>query len=211
MKLASQSFRGGGVIPGRCAFAIKAPTGHVKLSQNLNPELHWSDVPASARSLVLVCIDPDAPSPRPEGVNTEGKVLSARLPRGEFVHWVMVDIPPQAGEIAEGACSSGITARGKRSPAGPEGSRQGINDYTAWFASDKDMEGSYLGYDGPCPPWNDEIAHHYRFELYAIELERCPVEGEFTLGQVRKAIAGHVLAGASLTGRYALNPALRLR
>lgn len=211
MKLASHSFSDGGIIPGRCAFAVKAPVGRLALSQNLNPELHWSGVPAGSASLVLLCIDPDAPSPKPEGVNTEGKVLPASLPRGEFVHWVMVDIDPALDRIGEGACGSGITPRGKRQPAGPEGSRQGINSYTAWFAGDQDMEGPYFGYDGPCPPWNDSIPHHYRFELHAVDLARCPVDGEFGLEQVRKAIAGHILASASITGRYALNPLIKLR
>jgi Raf kinase inhibitor-like YbhB/YbcL family protein len=211
MKLCSRSFVDGGIIPGRCAFAVKAPAGHLRLSQNLNPELHWSRVPAVARSLVLLCIDGDAPSPKPAQVNTEGAVLPAKLPRGEFVHWVMVDIAPDVRGIAEGACGQGITPRGKRQPAGPEGSRQGINDYTGWFAGDKDMEGPYFGYDGPCPPWNDSIPHHYRFELHALDLERCPVEGEFKAADVRAAIAGRVLASAVVTGRYALNPGIRLR
>ena len=211
MKLFSRSFADGGVVPGRCAFAVKAPVGHLALSQNLNPELHWSGVPEGTASLVLLVLDPDAPSPKPEGVNSEGTVLAAKLPRGEFVHWVMVDIDPAVSRIAEGACGAGITPRGKRQPAGPQGSRQGVNSYTAWFAGDKDMEGPYFGYDGPCPPWNDSIPHHYRFELHATDLARCPVDGEFTAGQVRQAIAGHILASASITGRYALNPAIRLR
>jgi len=211
MKLSSRSFRDGGVIPGRCAFAVKAPVGRLRLSQNLNPELHWHDVPAAARSLVLLCTDADAPSPKPANVNTEGTALSAKLPRGEFVHWVMVDMPPTTTGIAEGACGSGITPRGKRQPDGPEGSRQGINSYTAWFAGDKDMEGPYFGYDGPCPPWNDSIPHHYRFELLAVDLERCPVDGEFTAEQVRRALDGHILASAAISGRYALNPLIRLR
>ena len=211
MKLYSRSFPDGGVIPGRCAFAVKAPVGRLRLSQNLNPELHWHDVPAAARSLVLLCTDADAPSPKPANVNTEGAVLSAKLPRGEFVHWVLVDMPPTTTGIAEGACGSGITPRGKRQPDGPEGSRQGINSYSAWFAGDKDMEGPYFGYDGPCPPWNDSIPHHYRFELLAVDLERCPVDGEFTAGQVRRALDGHILASAAISGRYALNPLIRLR
>jgi len=211
MKLASASFTDGGIIPGRCAFAIKAPRGHLTLGRNRNPELHWSAVPEGTRSLVLSCIDGDAPSPKPEGVNTEGAVLAAGLPRGEFVHWLMVDIAPGVSGIAEGACASGVIAGGKRHPAGPEGSRQGLNDYTAWFAGDAAMEGPWLGYDGPCPPWYDSVPHHYHFELLATDLERCAVEGHFTLAQLRAALAGHVLASASITGRYALNPAIRLK
>lgn len=211
MKLLSKTFSDGGVIPGRCAFAVKAPSGHLRLSHNLNPELHWREVPAGARSLVLLCIDGDAPSPKPAGVNTEGVVLPAKLPRGAFVHWVMVDIPVDVAAIAEGACGSGITPRGKRQPAGPQGSRQGVNDYTAWFKGDPDMEGPYFGWDGPCPPWNDSRTHHYRFELHATDLARCPVEGEFGAAQVLKAVEGHSLARAAMTGRYSLNPSIRLR
>ena len=71
------------------------------------------------------------------------------------------------------------------------------------------MAGQYFGYDGPCPPWNDERLHHYHFVLYATDLARCPVEGAFTGQQVRTALAGHVLAEAKLTGTYSLNPAVR--
>jgi len=73
------------------------------------------------------------------------------------------------------------------------------------------MGGPYFGYDGPCPPWNDSIPHHYRFELLAVDLERCPVNGEFTAYQVRQALNGHILSSAAITGRYALNPLIRLR
>ncbi|MGQ0701475.1 MAG: YbhB/YbcL family Raf kinase inhibitor-like protein [Panacagrimonas sp.] len=209
MKLSSKSFDHGGLIPGRCAFAVKAPRGHLKLSDNLNPELSWSGAPTATRSFVLLCSDPDVPT-QPDDVNKEGREVPLKLPRTTFVHWVMVDIAADVSEIAEGACSRGIVARGKREPAGPEGARQGLNDYTGWFAGDADMSGDYLGYDGPCPPWNDSVTHHYRFELLATDLERCPVDGAFTSAQVRTALDGHVLASASITGRYSLNPRIRL-
>ena len=67
-------------------------------------------------------------------------------------------------------------------------------------------KGQWFGYDGPCPPWNDELLHHYHFVLYATDLARCPVEGAFTGAQVEAAIKGHVLAEARLTGTYSLNP-----
>jgi hypothetical protein len=72
------------------------------------------------------------------------------------------------------------------------------------------MGGDYYGYDGPCPPWNDSIPHHYVFTLYALDVARCPVEGRFTGPDVRKAIEGHVLARAEVTGRYTLNPAVKI-
>ena len=56
------------------------------------------------------------------------------------------------------------------------------------------------------PALNDSIPHHYHFVLYATDLERCPVEGEFGGADVSAAIAGHVLAEARVTGVYTLNP-----
>lgn len=70
------------------------------------------------------------------------------------------------------------------------------------------MEGTYFGYDGPCPPWNDERLHHYHFVPYATDLARCPVEGAFTGPEVEAGITGHVLAEVRLTGTYSLNPGL---
>ena len=85
-----------------------------------------------------------------------------------------------------------------------------INDYTQWFADDQEMAGNYFGYDGPCPPWNDERVHRYVFTLYALDLERCPVEGDFTCGEVVEAMKGHILAEAEWLGTYHIFPAARL-
>jgi Raf kinase inhibitor-like YbhB/YbcL family protein len=195
-------------MPEEFAFGVPDAAQHLRLGRNRNPHLYWSGVPTGTKSLVLLCVDTDVPT-RADDVNQEGRVVPASLPRTDFYHWVMVDIPVTVHEIAAGACSDGIVPRGKQSPAGPAGARQGLNDYTLWFAGDADMSGQYLGYEGPCPPWNDELLHHYHFVLYATDLARCPVERAFTGQQVRAAIAGHVLAEATLTGTYSLNPAVR--
>jgi Raf kinase inhibitor-like YbhB/YbcL family protein len=208
MQITSSSFAHGQRIPAEFAFGVPDPAQHLRLGANRNPQLGWSGVPGGTKSLVLVCVDTDVPT-RGDDVNKEGRVVPASLPRAEFHHWTMVDIPASVTEIAAGACSDGIVARGKRSPSGPPGSRQGLNDYTSWFAEDAAMGGQYFGYDGPCPPWNDELLHHYHFVLYATDLVRCPVEGAFTAQQVAGAIAGHVLAEARLTGTYSLNPLVR--
>ena len=208
MHLMSSSFGHGLRIPVEHAFCAPDPAQHVRLAANRNPHLRWTGVPSTARSLVLLCVDPDVPT-RPDDVNTEGRIVPADLPRTDFYHWVMVDMPPSVTEIAAGAASDGVTPRGKREPRGPGGARQGLNDYTLWFAGDAEMGGDYFGYDGPCPPWNDALLHHYHFVLYATDLARCPVEGQkFTGSQVKDAIAEHVLAEARLTGTYTLNPAL---
>lgn len=209
MKLWSDSFKDGAVIPGEYAFCVADPATHVAMSSNRNPHLAWSEAPAGTQSFVLVVHDPDVPS-RGDDVNQEGRVVPAELPRVDFYHWTLVDVPASASTIAAGAFSSSITPRGKPGPAVATaplaGVRHGLNDYTGWFSSDKDMAGDYFGYDGPCPPWNDAIAHRYIFTLYALDVAALSVQGRFTGAQVRAAIEGHVLAEASLTGWYSLNP-----
>lgn len=208
MQLTSKSFGHQQRIPGEFAFGVPDAAQPMRFGSNRNPHLAWSDVPPGTRSFVLICVDTDVPT-RPDDVNQPGRTVPATLPRADFIHWVMVDIPASLREIAAGACSDGVVARGKQSPAGPAGSRQGLNDYTQWFRGDADMGGQYFGYDGPCPPWNDERLHHYHFELYATDVDRCPVDGAFTARDVRAALAGHVLAEAHLTGTYSLNPSVR--
>ncbi len=207
MKLTSESFTDGAPIPGEFAFCLPADEGHVCLGANRNPQLAWSEVPAGTKSFVLVCHDPDVPS-RGDDVNQEGRSVPASLPRVDFFHWVLVDLPADLRAIAAGQFSSEVTPGGKPGPAAPLGARQGINDYTGWFAGDEAMKGDYHGYDGPCPPWNDELRHRYVFTVYALDVARCAVEGRFGGAEVRAAIAGHVLAEASLTGTYTLNPAV---
>lgn len=209
MILLSESFTDMTAVPGRCAFGVADPVNHVRLSDNRNPQLGWSELPQGTKSLVLVCHDRDVPS-KPDDVNKDGRDIPASLPRVDFFHWVLVDLDPAGGAIAEGEFSSAVTARGKPGPDAPRGARQGINDYSGWFASDRDMTGDYHGYDGPCPPWNDSIVHHYVFTLYALDLEHCPVDGRFAAADVMKAIGGHVLETAVLTGLYTLNPFIKV-
>ena len=57
------------------------------------------------------------------------------------MHWAMADIPATCATIAAGSCSDGVVAHGKPAPPGPAGARQGLNDYTGWFAGDADMAG----------------------------------------------------------------------
>lgn len=204
MKLTSESFSDMGKIPGRCAFAVPDAKNHVRLSDNRNPQLAWSGLPAGTRSLALVCHDYDVPS-RPDDVNQDGRQIPATLPRVDFYHWLLTDLKPFDKPIAEGEFSSGITARGKPGPGAPRGARQGLNDYTAWFAGDAEMKGDYYGYDGPCPPWNDTIVHHYVFTLYALDIEKCPLPDRFKGADLLAAIEGHVLDSARLTGIYSLN------
>ncbi|HUR58382.1 MAG TPA: YbhB/YbcL family Raf kinase inhibitor-like protein [Opitutaceae bacterium] len=209
MKLSSTAFIDGGVIPAEYAFCAPDPATHATLSKNRNPQLAWSDVPAGVQSFAVLCHDPDVPS-RGDDVNQEGRTVSRSLPRVDFFHWVLVDLPSTVTAIDAGQFASSVTPRGKPGPDAPLGARQGINDYTSWFASDKDMAGDYHGYDGPCPPWNDEIPHRYVFTVFALDVPRLGVQGRFTGADVRAAVERHVLAQAAITGRYTLNPGVKI-
>ena len=205
MILLSNDFNDGERIPSRLAFCKPDETDHVTLSSNLNPHLEWSDAPSDTRSFALVCCDPDVPS-KPDDVNQEGRTVPSDLPRIDFYHWVLVDIPASATSIAGGSHSDGVTAGGKTGPAAPGGMRHGLNNYTDWFAGDPDMGGDYFGYDGPCPPWNDSIIHHYHFTLYALSVDSAPVQGAFGGAEALNAIESHIIESASLMGTYSMNP-----
>ena len=207
MKLFSESFTDQGFIPERNAFAKPDGAAHVSLAGNANPHLSWSDAPAATKSFVVICHDPDVPS-QPDDVNQEDREIPETLPRVDFFHWVLIDVPAHTTEIAEASYSDGITPRGKAGPLALDGTRQGLNDYTGWFANDRDMNGDYFGYDGPCPPWNDPIFHRYIFTVYALDVQELPVDGRFTAQDVLDAMQGHILAQASITGMYSLNKRL---
>lgn len=208
MQLTITGLEDGAPIPPEYALCVPDPDRHVTFAPNKNPALEWSDVPAETQSFVIMCWDRVVPTSG-EDVNQEGREVPADLPRTDFFHWVLVDLSSAARRIDEGEFSDGVTARGKDGPAGPGGTRQGLNDYTGWFTGDPDMEGLYFGYDGPCPPWNDSLIHEYVFTVYALDVPQVDVDGDFTGRDVRAAIEGHVLAEASVVGTYTLNPRLR--
>lgn len=204
MRLTSTSIEHDRPIPERCAFGIADADEHMKLGENLSPQLSWSGVPDGAKSLAILCIDVDVPSVG-DDVNVEGRTIPYDLPRVDFGHWGLIDLPAADGGLGEGDCSRGVTVGGKIDPPGPPGTRQALNDYTGFLAG-SDMAGDYFGYDGPCPPWNDERLHHYHFRVCALDVERCGVEGRFTVADIRQAIEGHVLAEERIVGTYTLNP-----
>ena len=105
-------------------------------------------------------------------------------PAKVWVHWVVFDLPAGTAYLPEA-----IPPRATLD----QGGTHGINDF------------GNLGYGGPCPPSG---THNYVFTLYALDIARVPVDGKFTGAQVREAIKGHVLAQASFSGSYTLNPAL---
>lgn len=203
MKITSNSFEHGKRIPAEFAMGVTDGFG-----DNRNPQLAWSDVPDATKSFALLCIDTDVPTVA-EMAGKAGVEIPIGQPRTDLVHWAMVDIAADVREIAAGSCSDGITKKGKQSPPGPEGSRQGLNSYTEWFAGDADMQGDYFGYDGPYPPANDLRLHRYFFRIFALDVARLDVRDRFTAADVFRAMQAHVLTEATTYGTYSLHPEVK--
>ena len=201
MRIWSDSFEHRGRIPAE--FALGAPDG---FGGNRNPHLAWDDVPDGTRSFALLCIDTDAPTD-PSLAGRDDVEIPVEHPRGEFVHWAVADIAADVRAIEAGSASDGVTKGGKSDPPGPVGSRQGLNDYTGWFAGDDSgLRGDYFGYDGPYPPPNDLRPHRYFFRLFALDVATLDLPRRFTAADVFQAMHGHVLAEAAVMGTYSLHP-----
>ncbi|MFA6989876.1 MAG: YbhB/YbcL family Raf kinase inhibitor-like protein [Candidatus Gastranaerophilaceae bacterium] len=91
MKLSSSAFLNNELIP----------TKYTCDGKDISPHLFIEGIPADAKSLVLICDDPDAPM-------------------GTFVHWVMFNIPTNIAEIPEAIPAMNVLGNG---------SIQGNSDY----------------------------------------------------------------------------------
>ena len=188
-------------VPERFAFCEPDGSGRAKAAPDISPAVRWSGAPVGTRSFAVTMRDPDVPVDAAD-VNVDGRTIAATVPRRTFYHWLLVDVPSGATALEEGADSRGITPHGKSSTGATIG-RRGVNDYTAFLASDPTMEGTYAGYDGPCPPWNDALVHRYELTVHALDVERLPLPALFDGRSFERAIDGHVLARATLTRTYA--------
>jgi len=150
--LHSSAFQPGGEIP----------TRYTCEGLDLSPPLAWSEPPSGTRSFALVMDDPDAPDPK--------------APQTTWVHWVVVGIPAQMRELADGA-------GGRRLPTG---ARHGLND---WKRAD---------YGGPCPPIG---RHRYFHKLFALDTTLSELSSP-TQAELERAMQGHILARAELVGTY---------
>jgi Raf kinase inhibitor-like YbhB/YbcL family protein len=138
------------------------PIVHTCEGKDVPPALSWSGIPGGTRSLALIVDDPDAPDPR--------------APKTTWVHWVLYNIPPDAGGLPEGARKADL----------PTGTLEGRNDWKR------------AGYGGPCPPIGK---HRYFFKLYALDTV-LPPRGGLTKVELEKEMEGHVLARVELVGTY---------
>jgi Raf kinase inhibitor-like YbhB/YbcL family protein len=153
MILSSTSFSDGKRIP--VVYTRPAVGG-----QNISPPLKWSKVPEGAKSLALSVIDPHPAA-------------------GNWVHWIVVNIPAEVEGLPEGASGKSM----------PKNSRELINSF------------GKSGYGGPQPP-SGTGDHPYVFTLYALNVENIDISENTSLSGFLEAIQGHILAESRLTGYF---------
>jgi Raf kinase inhibitor-like YbhB/YbcL family protein len=187
----------GGVIPAAFAYCVPVTQGHSMRGPDRSPPISWSKGPAKTASYAIIVVDTDVPTVF-DDANKEGKTIPAGLKRRDFYHWVLVDIPATVTALAEGADS------GEPSPKKPGPTKHGVRGISDYSGGPR----IFGGYDGPCPPWNDEIPHHYHFWVYALDVAKLDVSGNFTGPDALRAMQGHILAKGELVGVYSQNPAV---
>ena len=146
--LISSAFSQGGAIPAQ----------YTCDGADVSPPLSWGGGPAGTAAFALICEDPDAPV-------------------GNWVHWVVYNIPAGRDSLPEGLPAVGQLE---------DGTVQGVNGW------------GRTGYGGPCPPSG---THRYFFRLYALDsLLELPAGANAS--ELREAMSGHVLDEAELMGVY---------
>ena len=126
---------------------------------DVSPQLSWTEPPVGTKSFALLSDDPDAPV-------------------GNWNHWVLWNLPPEAGGLAEGL---------SKAPKLGDGSQQGMNDFRK------------TGYNGPCPPPGKP--HRYYFKLFALDT-KLELKAGAGKRELEAAVKGHILAQAEWMGRY---------
>lgn len=121
---------------------------------NVSPPLYWQNPPKKTISFALIVDDVDAPA-------------------GNWVHWILFNIPAAVGVLPEAATL-------------PTDALSGQNSWRQ------------TGYRGPCPPSGK---HHYFFRLFALD-KNLKLDSKAGKQELIKAMKGHVLETSELIGVY---------
>jgi len=150
IKLYSSAFKDGNFIPPK----------YTCEGANISPQLHWNNIPKETKSYAIIMDDPDAPS-------------------GNFVHWIIYNIPASLKELHEDVTPS-----------------RNIDDEVMFGTNDFGR----IGYGGPCPPSGKP--HRYFIKIYVLDTILHHLESGATKQQLLKAMEGHIIADGKLMGRY---------
>ncbi len=150
MKIYSSAFKDGNFIPSK----------YTCEGANVSPQLHWNNVPKDVKSFAIIMHDIDAPG-------------------GDFVHWVIYNIPGNLKELHEDVTPS-----------------RNVSDEVMFGTNDFGK----VGYSGPCPPPGKP--HHYFIQIFALDTILHHLESGSTRQQLLKAMEGHILAEGKLMGKF---------
>lgn len=148
IKVTSSAFKDGEMIPSK----------YTCDGINISPPIHWQTEVKGIKSFALIADDPDAPS-------------------GDWVHWVVFNIPSEVRELAEDS---------KANRNLPDGVLMGTNDFRT------------ISYGGPCPPSG---THRYFFKLYGLDIV-LHLKAGATKRELLEAMKGHILVHGQLIGLY---------
>ena len=128
--------------------------------QNISLPLEWSGAPPDTSSFTVAMVD--------------------RHPvANDWVHWILVDLPPDATGLAEGVSRGTL----------PGGARELLN-----------TSGS-VGYIGPQPPVGSGD-HEYEIAVYALDVTSLDIGDRPSAADIEAAVAAHVLASATVIGVF---------
>jgi Raf kinase inhibitor-like YbhB/YbcL family protein len=149
---------------------------YTQAGDEVSPPLTWSGAPEGTASFVLIVHDLDAM------INPGNDYTAVLRDTNTVLHWLVWNIPPTATGLPEGV---------PQGPQLPDGTRQ------------ISQSGPY--YRGPAAPATGP-AHHYAFELYALDtmitLPNTDASAADVRAAIRAAMSGHVRGKAAMIGLY---------
>jgi Raf kinase inhibitor-like YbhB/YbcL family protein len=154
----------------------------------VSPALQWMQAPRDTMTFALIVHDM-------EGHPRKGT--------DDILHWMVWNlaatstglpqgISPASADLPDGSHQT----NGFAAPAAPAGGAAGQGGQGGQPAQPPN-----LGYRPPCPPQNVAVAHHYSFELFALDT-RLDLPATATRADVMKAMDGHVSGHASIVVPY---------
>ena len=138
---------------------------------------------------------PEAVSPAlqwmqpPRGTESFALIVHDMEPRprkgvDDILHWMVWNMPASANQLPEGVSPATADL--------PDGSHQ-----TNGFAG----QGGNFGYRPPCPPQDVPVAHHYAFEIFALD-QKLDLPAAATRADLLKAMDGHIAGHATLVAPF---------
>ena len=125
----------------------------------------------------------------PRGTESFALIVHDMEPRprkgvDDILHWMVWNMPPTANQLPEGVSPANADL--------PDGSHQ---------TNGNAGQNGNFGYRPPCPPQDVPVAHHYAFELFALD-QKLDLPAAATRADLLKAMDGHIAGHAALVAPF---------